>query len=136
MSDNTFEFCGSISYETDDSSVGSDICMHGGKFGVEERQFLHDCLDEWLDKSNGTGSFWLGDVSDLTEEDDGELNKAMDRLERMTKHRDNLLGQRDNLLALCDELFAMCDRMMSNIDKQQMLIQEQQQMLNELLKEQ
>ncbi len=23
------------------------------------RQFIHKCLDEWLDKSNGTGAFWL-----------------------------------------------------------------------------
>ena len=108
--DGRFEFCGGISYDTRNGPVGSDLCMHSMKFGAEERQFLHDCLDEWLDKSNGTGSFWLGD-SDLTEEDDGELNKAMDRLERMTKQRDNLLRQRD-------EVLAMCDGMMSIIDKQ------------------
>jgi hypothetical protein len=25
------------------------------------RKFLHDCLDEWINKSKGTGAFWLGD---------------------------------------------------------------------------
>lgn len=27
----------------------------------EYRKFLHKALDEWLDKSNGTGAFWLGE---------------------------------------------------------------------------
>lgn len=27
----------------------------------EHRAFLHQCLDEWLNKSNNTGAFWIGD---------------------------------------------------------------------------
>lgn len=59
-------FCGEITYETKDSSVGSDICFNcqGHQpfepITQEHREFLHKCLDEWLDKSSGTGSFWLG----------------------------------------------------------------------------
>lgn len=26
---------------------------------VEYRKFLHDCLDEWLDNSNGSGTFYI-----------------------------------------------------------------------------
>ena len=26
---------------------------------AEYRQFLHTCLDEWLDKSSGTGGFYI-----------------------------------------------------------------------------
>lgn len=27
----------------------------------EWRKYLHDCLDEWLDESRGTGVFYIGD---------------------------------------------------------------------------
>lgn len=63
-------FCGGISYTTtkndDDgrtktTSVGSDLCHHShGPITDEDREWLHEALDEWLNKSNGTGSFWLG----------------------------------------------------------------------------
>lgn len=53
-------------------SIHSDICPPGCNFnrvdeliseeGEQEktyRQFLHECLDEWLNKSNGTGTFFI-----------------------------------------------------------------------------
>lgn len=58
------EFCGEIQYTTDAGNVHSDICFHSAYFDEPQedfRQFLHDCLDEWLNKSNGTGAFWIGD---------------------------------------------------------------------------
>lgn len=60
-------FCGEISYSTPAGNVHSDIC-HGCNPNQpdvppldEYRKFLHQALDEWLDKSNGTGGFWVGD---------------------------------------------------------------------------
>ena len=58
--------CGEIEYESRQvgGMVHSDICLtHGGEYAVtpEYRQFLHACLDEWIDKSRGTGMFWIGD---------------------------------------------------------------------------
>jgi hypothetical protein len=51
--------------------VHSDLCIEckDGDFsasidragdGLTWRQFLHDALDEWLDKSNNTGYFIVG----------------------------------------------------------------------------
>lgn len=43
-------------------NVHSDICPPECKFSnitKEYREFLHTCLDEWLDKSNGTGIFYI-----------------------------------------------------------------------------
>lgn len=42
-------------------SIHSDICPPDCKFNInnEYREFLHNCLDEWLDKSNGTGGFYI-----------------------------------------------------------------------------
>jgi hypothetical protein len=68
--------CGEIEYESRQvgGMVHSDICItHDkwsddnqfvpGEYAVtpEYRQFLHACLDEWIDKSRGTGIFWVGD---------------------------------------------------------------------------
>lgn len=51
------EFCGEIAYQ----SVHSDICKHNdGPLSDDLRAFFHAALDEWLDKSDGDGSFWLG----------------------------------------------------------------------------
>lgn len=67
------EFCGEIIYEgmlvdagvdVKTGWVHSDICWHTDKpTELHENyiKFLHDCLDEWLTKSNGTGAFWVGD---------------------------------------------------------------------------
>lgn len=53
-------FQGEIAYENEHGvSVHSDI---GSDYLDDElRAFYHRCLDEWLDKSGGTGGFWLGD---------------------------------------------------------------------------
>jgi hypothetical protein len=43
-------------------SVHSDICPRGcdlENLDEDHRQFLHACLDEWLDKSRGTGAFYI-----------------------------------------------------------------------------
>ena len=57
------EYCGEIIYDTPEGGVHSDICHHndGQPIGDGYRKFLHDCLDEWLNKSGGTGAFWVGD---------------------------------------------------------------------------
>lgn len=42
--------------------VHSDICPPDCDFEQiddDYRKFLHDCLDEWLDKSRGTGRFYI-----------------------------------------------------------------------------
>ena len=61
-------FHGEITYDTPEGGVHSDICfncsMRMGPDAIlddDYRKFLHDCLDEWLNKSNGTGAFWLAD---------------------------------------------------------------------------
>lgn len=38
--------------------VHSDLCWD--ELNEEHRKFLHDNLDEWLDKSRGTGIFYVG----------------------------------------------------------------------------
>ena len=46
----------------DGVSVHSDVCPPDCDFdniNAEYRKFLHDALDEWLDKSNGTGGFYI-----------------------------------------------------------------------------
>ena len=62
------KFCGEIAYELEDiGGVHSDICWNCNPntedktITLEYRQLLHNCLDEWLDKSNGKGGFWVGD---------------------------------------------------------------------------
>lgn len=61
------EWCGEITYMTEDGPIHSDICHHddGNPISDEDRQFIHDCLDEWLNKSNGTGNFVLNMASVL-----------------------------------------------------------------------
>lgn len=60
-------FCGEISYDSPIGGVHSDICWGcnpgntNNPISDEHREFLHGCLDEWLNKSNGTGAFWVGD---------------------------------------------------------------------------
>lgn len=57
------DFCGEITYDTENGGVHSDIGVRSNEEAVTDdyRQFLHNCLDEWLNKSNGTGAFWVGD---------------------------------------------------------------------------
>lgn len=61
------KFCGEIQYETKEGNVHSDICFNCNpsnddrQITPDYREFLHKCLDEWLNKSGGTGAFWVGD---------------------------------------------------------------------------
>jgi hypothetical protein len=48
--------------EIEYADVHSDICPPDhdfDKIDKDYREFLHECLDEWLDKSNGTGQFYI-----------------------------------------------------------------------------
>jgi hypothetical protein len=73
------EFCGEIQYmgeyydvatkKMEIGGIHSDICHHpDGALDEEYRQFLHNCLDEWLDKGNCTGFFWVGNPEDIVKE--------------------------------------------------------------------
>jgi hypothetical protein len=61
------KFHGEIQYESPNGNVHSDICFSCNPETADQeitahyRRFLHACLDEWLDNSNGTGAFWVGD---------------------------------------------------------------------------
>lgn len=59
-----------VEYTTDEGNVHSDICPPGCDFdrvdevfnpdtGQTYRQFLHENLDEWLDRNNGTKGFYI-----------------------------------------------------------------------------
>ncbi len=55
-----------IEYQKKDKTwIHSDIEPYGGcKFkdlDDDHRKFLHDCLDEWIDNSDGTGCFYIKD---------------------------------------------------------------------------
>ena len=46
----------------DNMRIHSDICPPNCNFeniDKEYRKFLHSCLDEWLDESNGTCGFYI-----------------------------------------------------------------------------
>jgi hypothetical protein len=64
-------FHGEISYLQNvigEESVHSDVCFNCNpnnnevNFTQEDRDFYHSLLDEWLNNSNGTGAFWIGDL--------------------------------------------------------------------------
>ena len=76
------KFCAEIQYDRgyDESGeptkgywVHSDVCWQcgpqnpGAPLTGEYREILHALLDEWLDRSRGTGAFWLGDPNYLVE---------------------------------------------------------------------
>jgi len=52
-----------IEYQKEDGTwIHSDICPSKCDFNNlddEHKKFLHDCLDEWLEKGNGTGIFYI-----------------------------------------------------------------------------
>ena len=59
--------CGEITYDTSVGPCHSDVCIRAideidfvDNDGDTHRKFLHRVLDEWLDKSNGTGFFDVG----------------------------------------------------------------------------
>jgi hypothetical protein len=68
--------CAEIMYDHPDGSVHSDVCAidETQLHSQEYREFLHANLDEWLDKSNGSGIFYIGDIYPLAE----EINKERD----------------------------------------------------------
>lgn len=67
------KFCGEIQYEMPELSIHSDICQHeDNPLSAEMREFLHNCLDEWLDKSEGTGYFWLGNWEEIVGQSEEE----------------------------------------------------------------
>jgi hypothetical protein len=67
------KFCGEIQYENSSGwTTHSDICWRCGapaqhELTPEYRAFLHTVLDEWLDRSNGTGFLWLGNTKDIVD---------------------------------------------------------------------
>jgi hypothetical protein len=60
-----------IEYLKDDGTkIHSDICPPECdllKLTKKRREFLHACLDEWLDESKGTGAFWIHQENYLKE---------------------------------------------------------------------
>lgn len=60
--------CAEIIYETTGGPVHSDIC--GTLDDPSWRKFLHDNLDEWLNRSDGTGVFYVGEPGLWTREVD------------------------------------------------------------------
>lgn len=61
-----------IMYNREDGiNVHSDVCPPScNPEGLKDqnwREYLHVVLDEWLNKSNGTGIFWIGDSNFLKE---------------------------------------------------------------------
>jgi hypothetical protein len=62
-----------IEYTREDGlGVHSDICPRECKFRnitPEYRAFLHASLDEWLDKSGGTGSFYISAEQDPSDDE-------------------------------------------------------------------
>jgi hypothetical protein len=69
-----------IQYVNNGQNVHSDICPQGcvtDSFDTlidgdtTYRHFLHSCLDEWLNKSNGTGGFYIASEEYLATFRDG-----------------------------------------------------------------
>lgn len=73
--------CGEIQYPNvnengvEEGNVHSDICFESywpresaeWKEDKEKwRKFVHDSVDEWIDKSNGQGFLWIGDTADIS----------------------------------------------------------------------
>ncbi len=78
---NTKYVCAEMSYSSQPEThsfcdVHSDICppKHSkeGLLDADYREFLHTCLDEWLNKSEGTGCFMIGDTTRLASKDEDD----------------------------------------------------------------
>lgn len=66
---NNEHICCEIQYD----GIHSDLCgsnLHDSEW----REVLHSALDEWLDKSNGDGCFYVGDVSTYANPQHKEMN--------------------------------------------------------------
>ena len=69
-----------IEFTTEDgTNVHSDICPPScssiNLSDPEYRKYLHDCLDEWLNKSNGTGGFYIKEEKHNFQVYNGEENE-------------------------------------------------------------
>lgn len=61
------QVCSEIQYETPEGVIHSDLCPGPvDKMDEETKKTLHNALDEWLEKSNGTGFFYIGDNHDMS----------------------------------------------------------------------
>lgn len=63
-----------VYYKGDVGNVHSDICPSSCDFsGIDEeyRKLLHASLDEWLDRSNGTGAFYIKGPGGIDGEEEG-----------------------------------------------------------------
>jgi len=68
MNDKRLKVHSEIMYLREDgTNVHSDTCpvecSPDNMTNAKWREFIHNCLDEWLDKSRGTGVFYIGDKS-------------------------------------------------------------------------
>lgn len=52
-------YIGEIQYDSPIGGIHSDLISN--EITEEYRKLLHDCLDEWLNKADNTGAFWVGD---------------------------------------------------------------------------
>lgn len=52
-----FDVVTEVQYTGPDGNVHSDLSL--------DKEMLHAALDEWLEKSKGTGFFYIGDYKDL-----------------------------------------------------------------------
>ncbi len=59
-----------IQYQSEEGDlVHSTICppyCSNDMSDTEYRQFLHECLDEWLNKSRGTGYFYIAEEGQIS----------------------------------------------------------------------
>jgi hypothetical protein len=70
-----------VYYDSENGGVHSDICPHDHDFDKitpEYRKLLHACLDEWLDRSSGTGAFYIKGGRNMFPVDKGEEDEAAD----------------------------------------------------------
>lgn len=68
MKDEIKNIVAEIEYtKKDGNNIHSDLDFDFGS-KEEMRKILHDCLDEWLDKSDGTGGFYLRNEKHLFED--------------------------------------------------------------------
>lgn len=73
---------GEIEYlRSDNEKVHSDICppkCNSDNLKREDyRKFIHDCLDKWLDESNGTCGFYLKDENYKFDFQDEEFSNVV-----------------------------------------------------------
>ena len=83
MSSETMSVCAEISYATKDGGIHSDVCPEGHlleNVDGEHRELLHACLDEWLNQSNGTGYFFMGNSNYYRFIPDADIIPALSEL--------------------------------------------------------